>query len=107
MLNTTRSLNGLVVAPHHLASQAGLRVLREGGTAVEAAIAVGAALTVVYPHMNSLGGDGFWLIAEPGQEPVGVESAGRAAASADPALYREHGLAAIPWRGPLAANTVA
>ncbi len=42
MLNTTRSLNGQVVAPHHLASQAGLRVLREGGTAVEAAIAVGA-----------------------------------------------------------------
>jgi gamma-glutamyltranspeptidase/glutathione hydrolase len=107
MLNTTRSLKGLVVAPHHLASQAGVRVLREGGTAVEAAVAVGAALTVVYPHMNSLGGDGFWLIAEPGKDPVGVDACGRAAAAADLWLYSEQGLAAIPWRGPLAANTVA
>ena len=107
MLNTTRCLNGLVTAPHHLAAQAGLRVLREGGTAVEAAVAVGAALTVVYPHMTSLGGDGFWLIAEPGKAPIGVDACGRAAAAATPELYRDNGLDAVPWRGPLAANTVA
>lgn len=48
MLNTARSLRGMVTSPHHLASEAGLRVLREGGTAVEATIAMGACLAVVY-----------------------------------------------------------
>jgi gamma-glutamyltranspeptidase/glutathione hydrolase len=57
--------------------------------------------------MNSLGGDGFWLISEPGKPPHGIESCGRAAAAADLDLYRSQGLGAVPWRGPLAANTVA
>ena len=107
MLNTSRSRRGMVTAPHRLASQAGLQVLREGGNAIEAAVATAAALAVVYPHMNSIGGDGFWLIAEPGQAPVAIDASGRAAAGASLALYRDHGLASVPWRGPLAANTVA
>jgi gamma-glutamyltranspeptidase/glutathione hydrolase len=107
MLETARGQKGVVTSPHRLASQAGLEVLKEGGTAVEAAVAVAAALCVVYPHMNSLGGDGFWLIAEPGKPPHGVESCGRAARAATLDLYRSQGLSAVPWRGPLAANTVA
>ncbi|MEO6339491.1 MAG: gamma-glutamyltransferase family protein [Caulobacteraceae bacterium] len=107
MLNTSRSRRGMVTAPHRLASQAGLQILREGGNAIESAVATAAALAVVYPHMNSIGGDGFWLIAEPGQKPIAIDASGRAAAAATPALYREHGLSAVPWRGPLAANTVA
>ncbi|PSN12303.1 gamma-glutamyltransferase, partial [filamentous cyanobacterium CCT1] len=51
----------MVVCPHHLASIAGLNILSQGGNAVDAAIAVQAALSVVYPHMTGLGGDGFWL----------------------------------------------
>lgn len=96
-----------MTSPHHAASQAGLDVLREGGSAVQAAVATAAALAVVYPHMNSIGGDGFWLIAEPGEGPVAIAACGRAAAAASAALYSRHGYAAIPWRGPLAANTVA
>ena len=107
MLNTSRSRRGMVTAPHRLASQAGLQILREGGNAIEAAVATAAALAVVYPHMNSIGGDGFWLIAEPGRAPMAIDAAGRAGAAANPTLYRDHGLAAVPWRGPLAANTVA
>jgi gamma-glutamyltranspeptidase/glutathione hydrolase len=107
MLNTTRALGGMVTSPHHAASQAGLDVLREGGSAVQAAIAAASTLAVIYPQMNSIGGDGFWLIAEPGQPPIAIEACGRAAAGADAALYRRHGHADIPWRGPLAANTVA
>ena len=107
MLNTMRALGGMVTSPHHAASQAGLDVLRDGGSAVQAAVATAATLAVVYPHMNSIGGDGFWLIAEPGQPPVAIEACGRAAASANDTLYRRHGYTAIPWRGPLAANTVA
>ena len=67
MLQTPRAARGMVVAPHHLAAQAGLAVLREGGNAVEAAVAVASTVPVVYPHMNSLGGDNFWLITEPGR----------------------------------------
>lgn len=107
MLNTPRCRHGMVTAPHHLASQAGLQVLRDGGTAVEAAVATAATLAVVYPHMTGIGGDAFWLIDEPGRGPVAIDACGAAAATADLEMYRRHGLDSIPWRGPLAANTVA
>ena len=64
MLHTTRGLGGMVTSPHHAASQAGLSVLRDGGSAVEAMVATAACLAVVYPQMNSIGGDGFWRRAE-------------------------------------------
>ena len=57
MLNTPRATRGMVVAPHHLAAQAGLGVLREGGNAIEAMVAAASTIAVVYPHMNALGGD--------------------------------------------------
>lgn len=107
MLNTPRARRGMVTAPHHLASEAGLRVLCEGGNAIEATVAMAAALAVVYPHMTSIGGDGFWLIAEPDQPPRAVEACGAAAMAATPALYAKQGHETVPWRGPMAANTVA
>lgn len=107
MLKTARGRGGAVTSPHALASEAGLEVLREGGSAADAAVATAAALAVVYPHMNSIGGDSFWLVAEPGADPVGIDACGRAAMAADLELYRLAGLDSIPWRGPLAANTVA
>ncbi len=106
-LNPTRGSRGMAVAPHSLASQSALAVLREGGNAVEAMIAAAATIAVVYPHMNSIGGDGFWLISRPGHAPVGIEACGAAAMRADIDTYRALGLSAIPARGPLAANTVA
>lgn len=107
MLETPRARRGMVTSPHHLASQAGLDILRAGGTAVEAAIATAAALAVVYPHMTGIGGDGFWLIAEPGKPPTTVDACGRAGAAVDLAYYAGRGVSAIPFRGPFAANTVA
>lgn len=107
MLNTPRARRGMVTAPHHLAAEAGLQVLREGGNAIEATVAMAATLTVVYPHMTGVGGDGFWLVSVPGHDPVAIEACGRAAQAATADLYRGKGLDAIPWRGPLAANTVA
>src|SRR5207248_1112785 len=105
MLYTASSFRGVVTAPHHLAAQSGLDVLKDGGSAAEAAVAVAATLAVVYPHMNSIGGDSFWLVREPDGAVRGVHGVGGAAQKADLALYE--GLAAVPWRGPLAANTVA
>jgi gamma-glutamyltranspeptidase len=105
MLNTPRSLRGMVTAPHHLAAQAGLDILKDGGNAIEAAVAVAAALAAVYPHMTGIGGDGFWLVHEPDGRVWAIDACGGAASAADLSLYA--GLETIPWRGPLAANTVA
>ncbi len=107
MLKTARAPHGMCVAPHHLAAQSGLAVLREGGNAVQAMVAAAATIAVVYPHMNAIGGDGFWLIAEPGRAPIAIDASGPAAAAAAPDFYREHGCTVIPGRGPLAALTVA
>jgi gamma-glutamyltranspeptidase/glutathione hydrolase len=98
---------GIVASPHPLATVAGLEALRRGGTAVDAAVAVGATLAVVYPHMTGLGGDSFWLIWDArARRLAALQAAGAAAAAATPELYRGHGLAQIPTRGPLAALTV-
>ena len=82
MLNPTRGTRGMAVAPHALAAQSALAVLREGGNAVEAMIAAAATIAVVYPHMNSIGGDSFWLAHVPGREPVGIDACGAAAQAA-------------------------
>ena len=98
----------MAVAPHALAAQSALDVLREGGNAIEAMIAAAATIAVVYPHMNSIGGDSFWLIHVPGQAPGVIDACGAAAARASIDWYRDHGVRdTIPFRGGLAANTVA
>lgn len=97
----------MVVAPHALAAQSASAVLREGGNAVEAMVAAAATIAVVYPHMNSIGGDGFWLIAKPGEAPRGLEACGAAAGAATIGRYREAGYGSIPFRGGMAACTVA
>jgi oxamate amidohydrolase len=76
MLEMPRSLRGTVPSPPHLASQAGLDVAKEGGTAVEAAAAVAACLAVVYPHMTGIGGDGLRPIAEPNGPICGIDACG-------------------------------
>jgi gamma-glutamyltranspeptidase/glutathione hydrolase len=91
-----------VVAPHHLATAAGLHVLRQGGTAVDAAIATNAALGVVMPNGCGIGGDAFWLIwdAATGRQSA-LNGSGRAPAGADAAALRDAGLDRLPRRGPL------
>jgi gamma-glutamyltranspeptidase/glutathione hydrolase len=98
----------MVVAPHHLAAQSGLQVLREGGNAIEAMIAAAATIAVVYPHANGLGGDNVWLISEGGRPPMGIDACGAAAGLADIPFYAEEGYSGkLPARGPLAAITMA
>ncbi|MCL7456366.1 gamma-glutamyltransferase [Micromonospora echinofusca] len=103
----TRVDRGAVTSPHTLASEAGLHALRRGGSAVDAGIAVNAMLCVAYPHMAGLGGDGFWLIAEPDGTVRGLNASGPSASAATRDYYRERGHTdEVPSRGGLAALTV-
>jgi gamma-glutamyltranspeptidase len=86
----------MVASPHALASAAGVDALRAGGSAVDAAIAAGSALGVLYPHMCGVGGDAFWLIYD-GKKVSYLDGGGRAAASAT--LDRFQGQSEIPFRG--------
>jgi gamma-glutamyltranspeptidase / glutathione hydrolase len=54
--------NGMVVTAQHLATEVGVNVLRRGGNAIDAAVAVGYALAVVYPAAGNLGGGGFMTV---------------------------------------------
>ncbi|MEA2550131.1 MAG: gamma-glutamyltranspeptidase / glutathione hydrolase, partial [Chloroflexota bacterium] len=97
-----RGRRGAVVAPHHLATEAGLRMLRAGGHAVDAAIATNAALAVVMPFGCGIGGDAFWLIwDEAAGHQTALNGSGRAPGSADASALRASGLATLPHRGPL------
>ena len=97
-----RGSHGAVVAPHHLATAAGLAILRAGGHAVDAAIATNAVLGVVLPSGCGIGGDAFWLIWDEGAgRQTALNGSGRAPAAADPAAIRARGLTTLPYRGPL------
>ena len=92
--------------PISLAAQAGRDILVQGGNAIEAMVAMAATIAVVYPHMNAIGGDGFWLIREPNGKVRAIEACGFAGQAATIAHYRDAGFEAIPPRGPEAALTV-
>ncbi len=107
MLDTPVFASAAVAAPHRLASEAGRAILAEGGNAIEAMVAMAATVAVVYPHMNGIGGDGFWLVHEPGGRMHGIEACGPAGSLATIERYRARGYDGIPARGPEAALTVA
>src|SRR5512134_2388897 len=107
MIQPVRGSRGMAVAPHALAAESALDVLREDGNALEAMIAAAATITVAYPHMNSIGGDAFWLIHVPRRPPKGIDGCGAAARAAAIEWYAARGITGtIPYRGGVAANTV-
>jgi gamma-glutamyltranspeptidase/glutathione hydrolase len=82
-------MNGVVSAAHGLAATAGLRILMEGGNAVDAAVAVGAALGVVEPFMSGLGGGGGFMLLHEGKtgRVYGLDYIGLPPAAADPSVF--------------------
>lgn len=93
---------GVIATPHHTASEVGAQVLRDGGNAIDAAIAADAVLCVVYPHMTSVAGDLMAIVWPAGQAaPFGLIGAGRSGEKATIEAVRERGFEAMPARGPL------
>jgi gamma-glutamyltranspeptidase / glutathione hydrolase len=97
--------NGLIATSQPLASAAGLRVLQDGGNAIDAALTAAAVLAVTEPTMTGVGGDLFAIVydAKSGKL-VGLNASGRAPAKATPAAFRARGLADIPNGGPLSVS---
>ncbi|MBO3735389.1 gamma-glutamyltransferase family protein [Glycomyces niveus] len=98
---------GVVCSVDPLVSGIGREVLAAGGNAVDAAIAAGAALTVVAPHLCGLGGDLFALVHVEGEPvPASLNASGRAGSGADPAGLRAEGHVAMPFRNDVRSTTV-
>jgi gamma-glutamyltranspeptidase len=97
----------MVATPHHLATDAGVEVIRDGGNALDAAIAAAATIAVVYPHMNGIGGDSFWLVYDAGARTLlALAAAGRSAATVTREDYAARFGTSVPPRGGAAALTV-
>src|SRR5579864_6174905 len=93
---------GVISTPHHLASEAGASVLRDGGNAIDAVIAADAVLCVVYPSMTSVAGDLMAIVWPAGAKaPVGLVGAGRSGELATIEAVRARGHTEMPLRGVL------
>ncbi|WP_018130879.1 gamma-glutamyltransferase family protein [Effusibacillus pohliae] len=90
--------NGMVATSQPLAAQAGLQILRQGGNAIDAAIATAAALTVVEPTSNGIGGDAFALVWTQGKLH-GLNSSGPAPQSISIDALQKAGVSEIPKYG--------
>ncbi len=97
--------HGMIATSQALASGAGLRVLQEGGNAIDAAVTAAAVLAVIEPSMNGIGGDLFAIVYDPATKQVyGLDSSGRSAYGATPEEFTRRGLEAMPGTGPLAVT---
>ncbi len=106
---------GVVVSAHHLASEAGLEMLRRGGNAVDAAVATGLALTVVYPIAGNIGGGGFMLVHLADGRDLVIDYRESAPAAATRDMYVDAkgevmtgpGSSTVGWRASAVPGSVA
>ena len=102
-----KARHGIVVSADSLASAAGVDVLRRGGNAVDAAVAVGFVLAVTYPEAGNIGGGGFMVIRMAGGEATMIDFRERAPSSATADMYLDGRGNPVPEKsltGPLSAG---
>jgi gamma-glutamyltranspeptidase / glutathione hydrolase len=98
---TRYAARGMVCSVDHVASGAGLAMLRAGGSAADAAIAASAVLAVTTPHLCGMGGDLFALVHDRSGPPLAINASGRAGSGADPERLRHDGYHRMPFRGDI------
>src|SRR5687768_16994127 len=98
--------SGMVVCVSPPAADVGVAVLKKGGNAVDAAVAVALAMAVTWPEAGNLGGGGFMMIAPPGQAPTCVEYRETAPAAAGPTLFADGTVSAYSHKASGVPGTV-
>jgi gamma-glutamyltranspeptidase/glutathione hydrolase len=97
--------HGMIATSQSLASAAGLKVLQDGGNAIDAAVTAAAVLAVVEPSMNGIGGDLLAIVYDAKTKKIhGLDSTGRSAYAATPEEFKRRGLAQMPGKGPLTVD---
>jgi len=99
--------HGMVVSVHHLAADAGLRILEEGGNAIDAAVATGFALAVVHPAAGNLGGGGFMLIRDHSGKTIFLDYREKAPLAATQNMYLDANGNVIPDLSVLGVRSIA
>ena len=94
--------HGMVATSHPLAAQVGIDILKAGGNAIDAAVAVNAVLGLVEPHMNGVGGDLFAIVWDAETEQLyGLNATGRAPYELNRQVFERQHLDRVPGTGPL------
>jgi gamma-glutamyltranspeptidase/glutathione hydrolase len=97
--------NGMIATSQALASSAGLKVLQDGGNAVDAAVTAAAVLAVVEPSMNGIGGDLLAIVWDAKSRRIlALDATGRSAHGATPEEFSARGLESMPGDGPLSVD---
>ena len=97
--------HGMIATSQSLASAAGLRVLQNGGNAIDAAVTAAAVLAVVEPSMNGIGGDLFAIVYDAKtKKTYALDASGRAPAAATPEEFAKRGITEMPGEGVLTVD---
>lgn len=103
--STVHALHGMCATSHPLAAAEAVQILRQGGNAVDAAIAASAVLCVVEPYNTGIGGDCFALLSKAGSgDVIGLNGSGRAPKAADAGRLRAEGIRDIGLTSPHAVT---
>jgi gamma-glutamyltranspeptidase/glutathione hydrolase len=102
-----RARSAMVASAHELASEAGLEILKRGGNAVDAAVAVGFALAVVHPEAGNLGGGGYMVIRMADRRTKAIDYRETAPASARPGMFQTPLEARVGYKASAVPGTVA
>ncbi len=102
-----RAKHGMVVSVHHLASDAGVQIMHDGGNAIDAAVATGFVLAVVHPAAGNLGGGGFMLIRKHDGSTTFIDYRERAPLAASENMYLDAQGKVIPDSSTLGYRSIA